>query len=159
QARPSGCRRCESRFGRTSWRARFERPTQDSAAISSVLSQQVNMPEAAVPGVFPPARLSCLDEAVYSVELLVPSPVADELERYAAQEGTSWERAAEEALMYYRESFMTPDDHAREHVEWAIRNFGPPKPRLSRKQRDKLNQRINQELTQLRANGALGNLI
>jgi hypothetical protein len=74
---------------------------------------------------FPPVQLSSLDVTPFSIELRVPSPVSDELEQYATDDGCSWEKAAENALMFFRESFMTREDHAKENIEWAVRNFGP----------------------------------
>jgi hypothetical protein len=119
------------------------------------------MPENLAPGVFPPLRLTSLDGTLYSIELRVPSPVSEELERFAAEAEISLERAAGNALMFYRESFMTREDHARENVEWYILNFGPPKPparRLSHKQHQRLDLRLEREVSEARANGKLGNL-
>jgi hypothetical protein len=119
------------------------------------------MPEHAVPGVFAPLRLSSLDLTLYSIELRVPSPVSEELQRFAAEAKIPWKSAAENALMFYRESFMTREDHARENVQWMIGDFGPPKParRLSRTQREALDRRIMRELSEARADRKLGNLI
>jgi hypothetical protein len=119
------------------------------------------MPELAISGVFPPLRLSCLELTLYSIELRVPSPVSEELDRFAAEAEIPWERAAENALMFYRESFMTRYDHARENIDWAVLNFGPPKRqrRLSRREYLVRERRLNRELSEARANGKLGNLI
>jgi hypothetical protein len=111
--------------------------------------------------VFPPVQLSSSNATLYSVEIRTPSPVRDELTRYAVETGVPWDTIANNALMLYRESFMTRDDHARENVAWMIRNVGiPPKRarRLSLKQRELQYRRTTAELSQLRENGALGNL-
>lgn len=112
-------------------------------------------------GVFPPLRLSSLDVTLYSIELRVPSPASEELGRYAMEADIPWRRAAENALMFYSESFMTREDHARENFEWLILNFGPPKPvrRLSRRQQEVLARRLDRELSEAKENGRLGNLI
>ena len=119
------------------------------------------MPEGNVSGIFPPVRLSTVDVTVYSIELRIPSAVSEELERYAIADGTSWKRKAKDALMFYRESFMTREDHAKANVEWTIRNFcrPPGRRRLSRKERERLYRRVVTELSELRANSSLGNLI
>ena len=112
-------------------------------------------------GILAPVQLSSSGLTLFSVEIRVPSPVSDELSRYAAEDGITWETAVTNALIFYRESFMTPDDHARENAEWMIRNIGPPKQvkRLSPKEHEQLRQKIDDELSQLRTNGELGNLV
>jgi hypothetical protein len=119
------------------------------------------MPDHPVPGAFAPLRLSSLDLTLYSIELRVPSPVTEKLQRFAAETKIHWKSAAENALMFYRESFMTREDHARENVEWTIRNFGPPRPvrHISQEQREALDQQIMREVSEARANRKLGNLI
>lgn len=131
------------------------------ASIAAVGVEYGSMPENALPGMFPPLRLSCLDVTIYSVQIQVPSTVSEKLEQYAGEAKIPWKAVAEKALMFYRESFMTREDYARENVEWMVRNFGPPKPakRLSDRQREELDQRVKLELSAAKANRRLGNLI
>jgi hypothetical protein len=111
------------------------------------------MPEEPIPGILPPVHLNALDTTLYSIVIRTPSPVSDALKQFAAEEQITWERAAENALLFYRESFMTREDHARENLDWTIRNFGPPKPRqrLSRKEGERLCQTVRLELSLSRA--------
>ena len=61
-----------------------------------------------------PVQLSSLGVTLFSVEIRVPSPVFDQFARYATEDRISWETAAKNALMFYRESLMTREDYARE---------------------------------------------
>ena len=112
-------------------------------------------------GIFPPVQLPSLEGPLFSVSVSPAADIAAELERYAHEDRDSWDEQAENALMFYRESFMTREDHARENIDWAIRNFGPPRPlrKRSPKRRDAFVRRIKAELSELRASGAIGNLI
>src|SRR4051812_43995016 len=78
-------------------------------------------------GIVPPVPLPSPLEAVFSINVDLNNEVEEELRRYAAEDWNSWRDQAKNALMFYRESFMTPEDHARDNLAWARRNFGPPR--------------------------------
>lgn len=112
-------------------------------------------------GIFPPVRLPSVEGLVFSVAADLSPDVEQEIQQYADEDRISWESQAENSLMFYRESFMTREDHARENIAWGIRNFRPPKHRKKRslKQWKSFVCRVNEEVSQYRAAGALGNLL
>jgi hypothetical protein len=88
-----------------------------------------------LPGVFPPIRLASIGLTLYSIEIRVPSSVADEPNLDEAQDQIALESGAEKVL----------------------RNFGPPKTRrLTRRQRQRLCRRVNRELAELKAGHWIG---
>jgi hypothetical protein len=67
---------------------------------------------------------------------------------------------AEYLLTDYRESFMTREDHAREHIGGMIHalSIRPPK-KMSAKKWDALRSRVYLEISQLKAAGTIGSLV
>ena len=86
--------------------------------------------------------------------------VKEELERYAAEDKIPIETQVRNALTFYRESFMTREDHARDTMAFAVRQFCLPGPvKLSRKMQNALANQVNEELGHFRAAGSLGNVL
>jgi len=111
-------------------------------------------------GIFRPASFSFIEEKVFSIQINPSIEDQEELDRYVLEDGLSLTYQARYALTLYRESFMTPADHAKDNVGWYLRNlgsqeFGP----LSMDERNAISRRLNLEMSQLVANGALGNLV
>lgn len=111
--------------------------------------------------IFEPVKLTSLNQVIFTVEVALPTVIQEELTRYGNEDmNSSWALQAQNAILFYRESFMTREDHAREHIAWALENFGPPerKKRLSVREIKETTRRANEELSALKEAGAIGNL-
>jgi hypothetical protein len=109
---------------------------------------------------FPPVELSSNGETIFSIQVEPAGDVKEELERYAAEDNIPVEPQVRNALTFYRESFMTREDHARETLAFAVREFCRPRHgKLSQKMRNALASQLNEELRNLRATGSLGNVL
>jgi hypothetical protein len=112
------------------------------------------------PDLFPPVELSSNGETIFSIQVEPAGDLREELERYAAEGGSSVETQVRNALTFYRESFMTCEDHARETLAFAVREFCRPRHgKLSQKKRTALANQLDKELRNLRGAGSLGNLL
>ena len=90
------------------------------------------MTDTSSPALFPPVELSSNGETIFSIQVEPAGDVKEELERYAAEDKTPVEAQVRNALTFYRESFMTREDHARDTMAFAVREFCRPRPgRLS----------------------------
>ena len=113
-------------------------------------------------GVLPPVQFQTTKQMLFSIDVCLPAELNQELQRYADEDLSLWEKKAEEALVFYRESFMTGDNYAHESILWIVRHLlALPEPPtvLSPKKRRELYERARAEAAQLRADGRLGNLI
>jgi len=118
------------------------------------------MTEASSPDLFAPVDLFSNGETIFSIQVEPAGDVKEELERYAAEDKIPIETQVRNALTFYRESFMTREDQARDTLALAVREFCRPGPRkLSRKMQNALVNRVNEELSQFRAAGSLGNVL
>ena len=118
------------------------------------------MPDQLSANIFPPVELSSNGETIFSAQVEPAGGVKQELERYAAEDSNLIETQVRNALTFYRESFMTREDHARDTLAFAVREFCRPGPRkLSRKMQNALMNRVNEELRHFRAAGSLGNVL
>ncbi len=108
-------------------------------------------------GIYPPTLPCSLDEMIYSVEAHLPVDLEDELRRYAEEAGTSFDDQMRNVLECFRQKMLPTHDRLREHVAWAKAMLGPerPKKKLSARQL----QRVQKEISEMRAEGELGNLI
>lgn len=115
-------------------------------------------------GIFPPVLPCSQDEFLYSVSVTLPAEAEEELQRNASQAGTSWAAAVNEALTLYRNAESAPPDEYARNVAWAIRQMEelcppPPVKKLSARQRERLRRRTEEEISELRADGEIGNII
>jgi hypothetical protein len=118
------------------------------------------MTDTSSPHLFPPVELSSNGETIFSIQVEHAGNLREELERYSAEDKIPIQTHVRNALTFYRESFMTREDHARDTLEFAVREFCRPRhEKLSRKTRNALASQLNEELRNLRAAGSLGNVL
>jgi hypothetical protein len=118
------------------------------------------MTDTSSPDLFSPVELSSNGETIFSTQVEPAGDVKEELERYVAEDRIPIETQVRNALTFYRETFMTREDHARETLAFAVREFCRPRHgKLSRKMRNALVSKLNEELRNLRAAGSLGNVL
>jgi hypothetical protein len=118
------------------------------------------MADTSSPDLFTPVELSSNGETIFSIQVEPAGDLREELERYAAEDRIPIETQVRNALTFYRESFMTREDHARETLAFAVREFCRPRHgKLSRKMRNALASQLDEELRNLRAAGSLGNVL
>jgi hypothetical protein len=109
--------------------------------------------------VYPPVKLSSIDDTIFSIDAEVPAEVRHQIQRYAEEDCIPWATEAEHALALYRNSFMSPDDHARANLEDRIRALSEPLPKIGSKRRDNLRRHGQREIDLRRAAGEIGNFI
>jgi hypothetical protein len=117
------------------------------------------MNQRAESGIFPPVKLSFLEERLFSIQISPEAEIQEELERSALEYGVNVAYQARYALTLYRESFMTQEDHAKDNIAWYVRNFRPPKSKLSIEERNAITRRLHQEISELTTAATLGNLL
>ena len=118
------------------------------------------MADTSSPDLFAPVELSSNGETIFSIQVEPAGDVKEELERYVAEDRLPVETQVRNALTFYRESFMTREDHARDNLAFAVRQFcNPRQGKLSRKMQNALADRVNKELRHFRAGGSLGNVL
>ncbi len=115
-------------------------------------------------GIFPPLLPCSAEEMIYSVSVSLPAEAEEELQRHAVQDGNSWTAEITQALTLYREALKTPPDENERNVAWAMRQMqelcpSPPPKKLTAKQRERVRRRTEEEITELRAAGEVGNVI
>lgn len=118
------------------------------------------MTDRSSPDLFLPVELSSNGETIFSIQVEPTGELKEELERYVAEDSNFVETHVRNALTFYRESFKTRKDHARDNLAFAVREFCRPGPRkLSRKMQNALVNRVTEELRQFRDGGSLGNVL
>jgi hypothetical protein len=109
--------------------------------------------------IYPPTKLSSIEHTVFSIDVILPSHFGDEIQRYADEDRIPWATEAVHALALYRHSFMTPDDHARENLEDRIRALSENPLTLTSPEVDELRRRGQEEISDRRHAGEIGELI